>query len=307
MYYPLVTRLLMVLLGILGAPFLLGIINRVKAICAGRQGVPLLQVYYDILKLARKSTVYSRTTGWIFRFHPPLNLTGMVLLIALLPMGKQPACLSFMGDFILFAYILAAVRFVMMLAALDTGSSFEGMGASREAQFSALAEPALLVSLAALVCVTKDLSLSQIFLKLSLSASLHMPALVLTAIALMIVFLAENSRIPVDDPNTHLELTMIHEVLILDYSGPDLGMLHYAAALKIWILGALVVNLVLSFTNFNGFAAIVAFIAGMILLATIVGIIESLMARLTLLKVPRLLGSALVLAVLAFAFILRAT
>ncbi len=296
---------IIMLAGLILAPLLPGVINRAKALCAGRHGAPLLQTYYDIFKLLRKSAVYSRTTTWIFRANPALGLAAIVMITALLPMARLAAPLAFAGDFILFAYALGLMRFLTIIAALDTGSSFEGMGASREAQFSALAEPALIVSLAALVCATGRLSLSDIFAALGASPSASIPAIVLVAAALLIVFLAENSRIPVDDPNTHLELTMIHEVMILDYSGPDLAMILYAASLKLWVLGALIVNLALALTDLRGAVLAAAFAGGMLVLAAAVGIIESSIARLSLIKVPRLLAGALVLAVLAFSFIVR--
>ncbi len=296
----------LMLAGLILAPLLPGIINRTKALCAGRRGAPLLQLYYDLFKLLQKNAVYSRTTTWIFRANPVVSLASAIVVLALLPAARIEAPVSFAGDFILLAYALGLARFLTILAALDTGSSFEGMGASREAQFAALAEPALIVGLGALACATGRVSLSAIFGTLNAAPAAGLPALILLASAFLIVFLAENSRIPVDDPNTHLELTMIHEVMVLDYSGPDLAMILYAAALKIWLLGALIVNLALAFTDWRGGALAAAFAAGMALLAVLVGLIESSMARLSLLKVPRLLGGALVLAVLAFSLIARA-
>jgi len=228
--------------------------------------------------------------------------------MVLVPVGGAPAPFSFAGDMILFAYCLGLMRFFTVVAALDTGSSFEGMGASREVQFSALAEPAMILGVAALARATGSISLSGIFCGISdglwLAAG---PALVLVSTALLLVFLAENARIPVDDPNTHLELTMIHEVMVLDYSGPDLAFILYGAALKLWVLGALVVNLFLSFLGLSGVAALGGFAAGMFLLAVLVGIIESVMARLSLLKVPRLLIGAVALSLLALILISRFT
>ena len=164
----------------------------------------------------------------------------------LLPFGGSRAPLSFAGDIILFAYLLGLARMFTVLAALDTGSSFEGMGASREVLFSALAEPSLLLALAAVTRQTGSVSLSDMHLALSTTAWGHSALLLnLVAVVLLVVFLAENSRIPVDDPNTHLELTMIHEVMVLDHGGPDLAFILYAAALKLWLFGALIVDLVI--------------------------------------------------------------
>jgi formate hydrogenlyase subunit 4 len=294
------------LAAVLLAPLLPGVINQTKAKFAGRRGSPLLQAYYDLWKLLRKGVVYSRTTTWVFRVAPAAGLACVLCALAVLPASGIGAIVHFPGDLVLLAYVLGLMRFFTVLAALDCGSSFEGMGASREVQFSALAEPALLLGLAALVRVTGVLSLTELFTGLGegpwLSAG---PALVLVAAALLVVMLAENCRIPVDDPNTHLELTMIHEVMVLDYGGPDLAFVLYAAAIKLWVLGALVVNVLLGAWPLTGWGAMAAFVAGMILLAMVVGIVESVMARLSLVKVPHLLVGAGALSVLAFILVVR--
>ena len=145
--------LIPLLFGLMFAPLLLGIINRTKALFAGRRGMPLLQLYYDVWKLLRKGAVYSRATTWVFGAGPIVGLAAVVAAMALVPFGKMPALVAFPGDLILFAYLLGLMRFFTMIAALDTGSSFEGMGASREVQFSALIEPALGVLLDVFVAV----------------------------------------------------------------------------------------------------------------------------------------------------------
>ncbi|PKN18816.1 MAG: hydrogenase, partial [Deltaproteobacteria bacterium HGW-Deltaproteobacteria-22] len=227
-------RILPILSGLLLAPLLQGIVNRTKARFGGRRGQPLLQAYFDLLKLLRKGAVYSRTTTWIFRAGPSIGLAATLVALTLIPIGRgAPSAMHFTGDLFLLAYCLGLVRFFTVLAALDTGSAFEGMGASREVQFSALAEPALIVALAALARLSGHLSLSDITAAIGVTSwEVAGPALALIALALFVVFLSENSRIPVDDPNTHLELTMIHEVMILDHSGPDLAFIEYGAALK---------------------------------------------------------------------------
>ena len=297
-----------VLAGLILAPFLLGVINRTKAVFAGRRGAPLLQAYFDLFKLLRKGAVYSRTTTWVFRAAPAVGLASAAAALAFLPVAGAPAPMAFAGDMVLLAYCFGLMRFFTVVAALDTGSSFEGMGASREVQFSALAEPALIMGLAALARMAGSLSLTGMFAGVAGSSSTAaMPALVLVAGALFIVFLAENARIPVDDPNTHLELTMIHEVMVLDYSGPDLAFILYGASLKLWILGALIVNLFVALAGLGGAAALGGFAVGMLLLAVVVGVVESFMARLSLLKVPQLLIGASALSVLAFALVVRFT
>lgn len=198
------------------------------------------------------------------------------------------------------------MRFFTVLAALDTGSAFEGMGASREVFFSALAEPALLVALATLARQAGNLSLSAILGQVSgahwLAAG---PVMALVFIALMIVLLAENARIPVDDPNTHLELTMIHEVMVLDHGGPDLAFILYGAALKLWALSALVVGMIVPvLPGAPGWNLVLA-VGGMFAVAVIIGITESVMARLRLLIVPQLIVGAGALAAMAFLLGLR--
>lgn len=294
------------LMGLVLAPLLLGVINRTKAVFAGRHGSPLLQAYFDLVKLLKKGAVYSRTTTWVFHAAPVIGLTSLVAALVLLPVAGVRAPVTFAGDLVVFIYALGLLRFFTVAAALDTGSSFEGMGASREVHFSALAEPAIVLGVASLASATRSLSLTGIFSSMTPNVWIEAgPALALVLAALFIVFLAENSRIPIDDPNTHLELTMIHEVMILDYSGPDLALVLYGATLKLWVLGALIVNVVLSPFNLTGIQDMLCFVAGMLLLSIAVGIVESMMARTSLLKVPRLLVTAISLSVIAFTLVLR--
>jgi len=282
------------------APLLAGVTVRTKAFFAGRTGAPLLQGYFDLAKLLRKGAVYSRTTSWTFRAGPVVALVAVAGALALVPMGGGPALAAFPGDFLLLAYLLALARFLTVGAALDTGSAFEGMGASREAQFSALAEPGLVLCFLALARNAGELTLTAGLGALSVATwRSHAAALALTAAALFIVFLAENARIPVDDPTTHLELTMIHEVMVLDHGGPDLALVEAAAWLKLWVLGALVVGVALPVRSGAAPLDGAAFAAGMLALAVAVGVVESMMARLRLLRVPQLLVTSGVLAALA--------
>ncbi len=287
-------------LALLLSPLLIGIVNRTKALFAGRRGQPLLQNYYDLLKLLRKGAVYGRTTTWLFRAGPVIGLTAVLMAALLTPLGRFPSLVSFPADFFLFACLLGLMRFATVLAALDTGSSFEGMGASREVLFSALAEPALLVGIATLARQTGQLSISGIFAEPFAGEWLRLgPVLALIFVALLIVALAENARIPVDDPNTHLELTMIHEVMVLDHGGPDLAFILYGAALKLWLLTSLLVGV---FVPASGilWLDLAAAVAAMFLMGAVVGVIESAMARLRLTVVPQLLVGAGALATTAF-------
>jgi formate hydrogenlyase subunit 4 len=295
-----------VVLALALAPLLQGVIHRVKALVAGRTGAPLLQPYRDLARLLRKGAVYSRTTTWIFRLAPAGILALTLWVLALLPAGGLPALLPFPGDFLLLVSLLGLTRFVLVLAALDTGSSFEGMGASREVAFSALAEPALLLGLAAVVRVSGQLSLTGMMAAAGAGAwTTSAPALLLVLGALLAVFLTENARIPVDDPGTHLELTMIHEVMVLDSSGPDLALLEYATALKLWVLGSLLVGLAMPARTGSAAADVAIFLAGMLLLAVFVGLLESSIARLRLSRIPQFLVGAAAFAVLALVLVLR--
>ncbi len=288
------------LIGWILAPLLPGVINRVKAGFAGRQGPPLLQIYYDLGKLLRKGAVYSRTTTWIFPAGPILTLAALLTASLLVPLGGQEAWLGFPGDLVLFCGLLALARLATLLAAMDTGSSFEGMGASREAWFGALAEPTLYFSLAAVGRYSGSQSLSQGLGLLSARGWYDVdPELALAFAALLVIFLVENCRIPVDDPNTHLELTMIHEVMVLDHGGPDLAFILYGSALRLWILGSLLVSLLLPSFGSNPWLNLGLGVGGQFLTAALVGVIESVMARLRLAVVPQLLVGALTLAVTA--------
>lgn len=294
------------LAALLLAPLLLGVVNRTKALFAGRRGQPLLQAYFDLAKLLGKGATYSHTTTWVFRLGPVVGLAAVVAALTLMPLGGMPAAIAFPGDLLLFAYLLALQRFLTVTAALDTGSSFEGMGASREVLFSALAEPALFLALAALVRETGALSLTALVGTVALPTWLVQgPALGLVAVALFVVLLAENSRIPVDDPNTHLELTMIHEVMVLDHSGPDFAFILYAAALKLWLFAALVASLVFPLRTGNAWVDGIGTVLGIGVAGVAVGVVESVLARLRLVRVPELLVGATALAGVAVVLVLR--
>src|SRR5207237_10033604 len=255
------------------APLLPGLINRTKAFVAGRRGPPLLQPYWDIAKCLRRGAVYGDVTSWIFRLGPVVHLAALLAALLILPFGGIPSPLSFSGDLIVLAGLLALGRFATVLAALDTGSSFEGMGASREVHFAALAEPAFLLALAVLARVTGAVSLTSIYHALGPAAwTAALPTLALVAMTLLILALVENSRIPVDDPTTHLELTMIHEVMVLDHSGPDLALIQYGAALKLWIVGVLFIGLVVPVHSGSLWLDATAALVGMGGLAIVIGI-----------------------------------
>jgi formate hydrogenlyase subunit 4 len=293
------------LLALALSPLLLGVVQRTKAVAAGRRGPPLLQPCFDLWKLLRKGAVFSRTTSWLFRAGPVASFAAPLLAAAIVPLAGAPALLRFDGDLVALTALLALSRFATVLAALDTGSAFEGMGASREVEFASFAEPALLLALAALARATQALSLT------AMSAAItprlwaaQGPALALLAATLAIVHLAENCRIPVDDPATHLELTMIHEVMILDHGGPDLALILWGAAIKFWVVASLLVDLVVPVRG--GFLLETgAALLGLAGVAVATGLVESAMARLRLARIPHLLVAASSLAALGAILTLR--
>lgn len=279
------------------APLAIGIINRVKAKFSGRHGKPLLQLYYDMAKLLAKGEVLGDGTTWVLSAGPVIAMVSAVLALALLPLGGVASPFAFQGDFILCAYLLGMGRFATILAALDTGSPFEGMGASREALFGALAEPVLFLVLLAIITtaeslgVQRELSLSTLFNGFSPHAWLSgRPELVLLIFVMGVLLLVENCRIPVDDPNTHLELTMIHEVMVLDHSGPNLAFVLYGSAVKLCLFSSLLTGLVIPVMPV--WAHTLCSLAGLFLSACAVGVIESVMARLRMHVVPALMGLA---------------
>ncbi len=295
------------IMALLLSPLMLSICNRTKAFFGGRNGAPLLQPYFDLWKLLHKGAVYSTTATWVFRLGPAVGLAAVLTALALTPLGNVPALVFFPGDLVLWIYALGLMRFLTVLAALDTGSAFEGMGASREVQFSVLAEVALMVGLIAVAVRTQSASLSALCQNAWTAGTPLESATVmlLVSAAFLIVFLTENTRIPVDDPNTHLELTMIHEVMILDHGGVDLAMIEYAAALKFWTTGSLLVSMALPLRFAGSLANLAAGFAGLLFLSVIVGVIESSMARLRLLRVPQILVTACVLSFLAVMVVVR--
>ena len=287
-------------------PLLPGVINKTKAWFAGRNGPPVLQLYYDLFKLLRKGLVLSRTTTWVFRAGPIVTLSTYLLAGLLVPFVRWDAPITFTGDLILFAYLFGLGRFFTTTAALDTGSPFEGMGAAREVTFACLSEPALLFVFLVLAKLSGSLALAGMLNGPSggFPAAVAAP-LVLSAIGLFIVLLAETCRIPIDDPNTHLELTMIHEVMALDHSGPLFGLILYAASLKLLILGSVLLHILTPFQTGFPAADWLLFVVEMLGLAVVIGVVESAMARLRMRYVPHLLMAALLSCGLGFLLLVR--
>ncbi|MFH0758992.1 MAG: NADH-quinone oxidoreductase subunit H [Bacteroidota bacterium] len=257
--------------------FFMGIVVRTKSLASGRKGPGVLQPVKDIIRLLRKGSVFSTTTSFIFRIAPSVYLASILMAVLMLPHGNLPGLISFEGDFVMFAYILGLGKFVMIIASLDTGSSFEGMGASREALFSMLVEPAFFIVMGSLALFTGHSSFYDIFNSLHFGS--HISYLIggLAAFVLLFVAMVENSRMPVDDPKTHLELTMIHEVMVLDNSGFDLGMIMYAAPLKFVMYGAIIANFFIGGLPLHW--SVPVFFAVQVIFAVTIGLFESFMAR----------------------------
>ena len=269
--------MLSLVLIILAAAFFTGIVIRTKSIASGRKGPGVFQPLKDVLRLFRKGAVYSETTSFVFRIAPTIYFASVFVALLVVPFGRSKGLISFNGDFIFFAYVLALGKFFSIIGALDTGSSFEGMGASREALYSMFAEPAFFLVMGSLGLLTGYTSFHEIFMALHLGSSISYALAAMAASVLLLIAMIENSRMPIDDPKTHLELTMVHEVMILDNSGFDLGLILSAGYLKFAIYGALIFNLFIGMIPY-GYAIPMFFII-QLALAIIVGVIESFMAR----------------------------
>jgi formate hydrogenlyase subunit 4 len=269
--------MLSLLLILISGVFFTGIIIRTKSIASGRKGPPLLQPVKDVIRLFRKGAVYSETTSIIFRIAPVIYFSSVLMACLVIPFGSYKGIVSFDGDFIFFAYILALGKFFSIISAMDTGSSFEGMGASREALYSMFAEPAFFVLIGSFALLTGNTSFYDIFSTLHLGSSITYTLGGLASFVLVMITMIENSRMPVDDPKTHLELTMIHEVMILDNSGFDLGLILTTGYLKFAMYGAIIAGFFIAELSLIG--AIVLFLVIQILFAVTVGLIESFMAR----------------------------
>jgi len=262
---------------VIASLFFMGIIIRTKSIASGRKGPGIFQPMKDIWRQWKKGAVYSKTTSFVFQIAPSIYFASVLMAILVIPFGQYKGIISFDGDFVFFAYVLALGKFFSIIAAMDTGSSFEGMGASREALYSMLVEPAFFILMGSFALFTGHSSFYDIFTSLHFGSYVSYALGVLSTFVLIIIAMVENSRMPFDDPKTHLELTMIHEVMILDNSGFDLGLILYATNLKFAMYGALIANF------FTGdlpiYFTIPIFFVVQIIFAVIVGILESFVAR----------------------------
>jgi formate hydrogenlyase subunit 4 len=257
--------------------FFVGIVTRTKSIASGRKGPGIMQNMKDIIRLLKKGSVYSKTTSFIFQIAPTVYLASVLMAILMLPHGVHPGVISFSGDFVMFAYLLALGKFLIIVSALDTGSSFEGMGASREALFAMLAEPAFFILMGSFALFTGHTSFSSIFNALDFGSYISYMLGGLATFVLVMIAMIENSRMPFDDPKTHLELTMIHEVMVLDNSGFDLGVITFTTNLKFAMYGAIISNFFIGALPL--ILSIPLFMLIQFCFAVTVGVIESFIAR----------------------------
>ncbi len=257
--------------------FFMGIILRTKSIASGRKGPGIFQPMKDIFRLWKKGSVYSETTSFIFQIAPSIYFASVVMACLVIPFGLFKGVISFNGDFVFFAYILALGKFFMIISAMDTGSSFEGMGASRDALYSMFAEPAFFILMGSFALLTGNTSFHDIFISIHFGSYISYALGVLATFVLIMIAMIENSRMPIDDPKTHLELTMVHEVMILDNSGFDLGLILYTTNFKFAMYGALIANFFVD--KLPLYYTIPIFFVTQIIFAGIVGVLESFSAR----------------------------
>lgn len=290
------------------SPLFISIIKKAKAYAQGRRGPPLLQTYFMIAKLMKKETVYSSTSSVIMRITPYLNLTFILTASLFVPLLFIPSPIFGIGNVFFFLYLLVAAKFFMALAGLDAGSTFGGMGSSREMTVSAVIEPVVIIVLATLAFVFKTTNLYEMFAKSLQTSLLVNPAILLVSISLFIILIVETSRIPVDNPETHLELTMIHEAMVLETSGPNLAMMELSHAVKQTLLMALLINILAPWGLATepglagiGLAAVMFIIKG-IVLAIGVGLFESSLAKMRLFRLPSLFMQAFFFAFVTILF-----
>ncbi|MBZ5554507.1 MAG: NADH-quinone oxidoreductase subunit H [Acidobacteriia bacterium] len=292
----------------LGAPLLVGVIRKVKARLQGRRGAGLLQPYLDMRKWLVKEAVVSENASWIFRFTPYLQASVMLLSALLIPLLTVQTPLGFTGNIIVLMYLFLLATFFLALAGLDAGSAFGGMGSSREMTIAALAEPTVMIAIFAIALRVGSTSLDEIIRRGAAESLLLLnPGHLLAFIALFIVTLAETGRLPIDNPSTHLELTMIHEAMILEYSGRHLALIEWASGMKLFLFLSLLANLFFPWgvaMNRDGPSVLLACVVLVLkvgLLAAIIAVLETSVAKLRLFRVPELLSGSFLLALLAVA------
>lgn len=288
------------------APLLTGFIRKVKARLLRRQGPTLLQPYRDLIRLMRKDVVLAESASWLFRAAPYIIFAATWVAASLVPTFRSGLLFSWTADLIAIIALLGSARFFLALAGLDVGTSFGGIGSSREVMISSLAEPAMLMIVFTLALIAGSTQLS------TMSAFMNSPevglrvSLGLALIALIIVAIAENARIPVDNPATHLELTMVHEAMVLEYSGRHLALIELSASLKLLLYTSLIACIFVPWGISTGTgqpillaAGVATYIAKLTILGLLLAVFETAIAKMRVFRVPEFLGAALMLALLA--------
>ena len=291
-----------------GAPLLVGLLRTLKARLAGRRGPNPWQPYFDLAKLLRKETVVSETTSWVFGVTPYVLAATMLVAAAVVPVIVTRPALAFAGNVVLLMYLFMLGTFFLALAGLDSGSAFGGMGSSRGIAVAALAEPTIMLAVFALAIRTGTINLGGVAERIGRDPVLAAhPGHLLAFLAFFIVMVAENGRLPVDNPATHLELTMIHEAMVLEYSGHYLALVEWAGAMKLFLFLTLLANLFFPWWIPSDVAALpmllgaLALAGKLVLLAAALAVIETVVAKLRLFRVPELLAGSFALAVLSVA------
>ena len=284
---------------ILASTFFLGIVYKVRAMASGRKGPGIFQAVKDVVRLFRKGSVFSTTTSYIYQIAPAVYFASVITAMLVVPFGGHSGFFSFEGDFIFFAYILAVGKFFLIVSALDTGSPFEGMGANREALYGLLVEPAFFILIGSFAMLTEEFSFFNIYNNIHFGNSVTYFMGILVTYILVQIAMLECGRMPVDDPKTHLELTMIHEVMVLDNSGFDLALIQTATSLKFSIYGVLIVNFFLP-PGTALWLMVAIFFAVQIVLAVAVALLESFRARSRMNRNPLIIFSLTTLSILIF-------
>lgn len=283
---------------LLVSPFLVGLINKQKAILTGRIGAPVWQPYYDLARLSRKETIYATSASFISRIAPVISFAAILFTLLILPIGYVRPLFSFNGDIIVFAYLLGLARFFQILGAMDIGSSFEGMGAAREATFAVFAEPIFFFTLGSLAFISGHTSIYDIYHSIQLDEPSALVFIIVSSISGFILLVTECSRMPIDDPNTHLELTMIHEVMILDNSGIDLFLYQYGSYIKIMVYAVFEASFFNPFSMANEWLGFSVFIVVIFLLTTVIAWVETMIARFKMKSIPQYLLFATAIGIL---------
>jgi formate hydrogenlyase subunit 4 len=280
------------------SPLFVGLINKQKAFMTGRIGAPVLQPYYDLWKLFRKETINAASSSFISRIAPVISIVAVVVASAMIPVGFADPLINFQGNIILFAYLFGLARFFQILAAMDIGSSFEGMGAAREATFAVFAEPIFFFTIGSIAFISELTSMFDMYHSIRLADFSYIIFIIVCSISISILAVTECSRMPVDDPNTHLELTMIHEVMILDNSGFDLFLYQYSSYIKLFVYAILEASFFYPFSVKNYYLGILIFLVVVCVLSTVLAAVETITSRYRMKNIPQYLLFAAAIGVL---------